>query len=93
MSAEEQAGVQEKSQAEQLILSLPALPEVEDFQVRLSDDWIGDPSLYITFRLRSGTLVDDAFLGRFNRYRLSVSKAILDTDISRFPYTDFEKAA
>lgn len=92
MNAVEQTGLNEKARAEHLIEAAPALPEVESFEVRLDEDWTGDPSLYITFRIKPDTVFDKNFYKRFNSYSNSVSFSILHSGISRFPYTRLEIA-
>ena len=93
MDTIEQTGLAEKAQAEQIIEAAPRLPEVDTFEVRLDEDWTGDPSLYITFRIKRGTVFNKDFYARFNGYANAISLKLLHSGISRFPYTSLETAA
>jgi hypothetical protein len=93
MTATELTGADEKARAEKLVAALPGIPEVASVTVRLDDDWSGDPSLYLTFRLRGGVQVDDAFIKRFLDYSTRVQSEIFRSGISRFPYARMELAA
>ncbi len=89
----EHDGAAEKQKAEELIDSVPRMPEVDHVSVRLDKDWTGDPSLVLTFHLRQDTVVDDAFAARYVDYTSQVQDRILQSGVSRFPYTQVKRAA
>ena len=93
MTATEQSGLEEKAQAERVIATLPKLPEIDSFNVRLDNDWSGDPSLYVTFQIRPGADYNLDFYKRFGEFRMSVINAVFGPDMTRFPYISFEEAA
>ena len=93
MNSLEETGLAEKAQAEELIAATPRMPEVEGVSVRLDEDWSGDPSLYLTFRIKADATFDEGFFLRFNEYAGEVQKRILHSGISRFPYTRLQEAA
>jgi hypothetical protein len=86
-------GLAEKAKAEELVASVPPMPEVESVDVRLYDDYSGEAALYLTFHIKSGALYDDAFFLRFNQYKHHVRTKILNSGISRFPYARLQEAA
>ena len=89
----EQDGVAEKQKAEELIASVPRMPEVEHVSVRLDTDWTGDPSLVLIFHIRHDAVVDDAFAAKYVDYTSQVQDKILQSGVSRFPYTRVKRAA
>ena len=93
MNATEQDAQEELTQAEVIIAATPRLPEVESFAVKLYEDWTGDPSLYITFRIRRDAVYDESFFRRFHAYSNQVTRNVLDSGITRFPYTRLESQA
>ncbi len=93
MTLLETEGIAEKQRAEDLVASAPKMPGIDHVSVDLGSSWTGDPSLYLTFYLQSDVLVDDAFASRFVDYSASIIDKILQSGISRFPYTHVKRAA
>ena len=82
-----------KAKGEQLISAIPLIPEVEAIGVEPYLDHTGDRALQLTFHLRRGVAVDDAFFEKFHPFKALVQTRILHSDLERFPYTRLEKAA
>ena len=83
----------DREEVEQVIASFPPSSEIDSVDIRLDDDWSGDPSIYISFRLRKDANADDAFLSRFLDYTSRLTRLIIDKGVSRFPYTTLKDAA
>ena len=86
-------GHAEKRQAEEIIASTPKMPGIDSVSVGLGSDWSGDPSLNLTFLLQHDCVIDDDFARRFVDYSASVVDKILQSGVSRFPYTRVKRAA
>ncbi len=86
-------GDADKIQAEEIIASTPKMPGIDSVSVGLSNDWTGDPSLNLTFLLQHDCVIDDDFARRFVDYSASVVDKILQSGVSRFPYTRVKRAA
>ena len=93
MTMAAQDGMAEKQKAEQLIESVPKMAEIEGVSVQLATDSAGDPSLFITFSLRPGSVVNDTFASSFVDYVAEIQSKILQSGVSRFPYTRLGRAA
>jgi len=83
----------DKAKAEELISTVPLIPEVESIDVELYTDNTGDPSFQLIFHVRQGVSVDREFMPRFLKFSAAVQTKILHSDINRFPYTRIVKAA
>lgn len=83
----------DRTKAQQLVYTVPLIPEVESIDVELYTDHSGDPAFQLTFRLRRDITVDDEFMDRFIAFAGQVQTAILHSDLNRFPYTRLERAA
>jgi hypothetical protein len=82
-----------KAKAEELISTIPLMPEVEAIDVELYTDNTGDPSFQLLFHVRKGVTVDREFMPRFLKFSAAVQTKILHSDINRFPYTRIVQAA
>lgn len=83
----------DKAKAEELIRSIPRMPEVESVSVELYTDHTGDPAFQLVFRVRRDVQVDREFIGRFLEYSAKLQTQILHSELGRFPYTRIEQAA
>ncbi|HEY1994135.1 MAG TPA: hypothetical protein VGG81_07010 [Edaphobacter sp.] len=83
----------DKATAEQLISTIPLIPEVESIDVQLYTDHDGDPSFQLIFHVRREVQVDKAFIRRYVDFTGLVQTKILHSDLNRFPYTRLEQAA
>jgi hypothetical protein len=83
----------DKAKAEELISTVPLIPEVESIDVELYEDHTGDPSFQLIFHVRPEVKIDDAFMDRFLEFSAIVQTKILHSDLNRFPYKRIEQAA
>jgi hypothetical protein len=93
MSALVDTGQLDKAKAEELIATIPLIPEVERIEVELDNDHAGDPSFQLLFHVRREIDVDKTFIRRYIDFAGLVQTRILHSDLSRFPYTRMEQAA
>jgi len=93
MASVQEHNRQAQEKAEQIVASIPLLPEVDGVDVKPYTDNTGDDALQLVFRLRPGILVDQEFIKRFNEYSGRVQTAILHSGVNRFPYTRLKEVA
>jgi hypothetical protein len=83
----------DKAKAEELISTIPLMPEVESIDVELYQDHSGDPSFQLVFHVKRTVQLDDAFMDRFLDFSATVQTKILHSDLNRFPYKRIEQTA
>ena len=95
MSTLVDTGQLDKAKAEQLISTIPLIPEVERIEVELYTDHTGDPAFQIVYYLRKDVVfeLNDELGKRFEEFKGVIQTAILHSDLNRFPYTKLERAA
>jgi hypothetical protein len=86
-------GQLDKAKAEELISTIPLIPEVERIEVELYTDHDGDPAFQLIFHVRREVEVDKAFIRRYIDFSGVFETKILHSDLNRFPYTRLEQAA
>ena len=85
--------LEQKAKIEELVHSVPRLPEIERVTISFDKDWSGDPALYLAFVVRPDVKVDEAFVDKFLDYTGAVQTKILHSGIDLFPYTWLQQAA
>ncbi len=83
----------DKAKAEELISTIPLIPEVESIDVELYTDHTGDAAFRLIFNVRKDVKVDREFMRHFLKFSFIVETAILHSGIDRFPYTRIKQAA
>lgn len=83
----------DKAKAEELISTIPLMPEVKSIDVELYTDHTGDPAFRLIFLVRGDVKIDSSFMDRFLRFSAIVQTAILHSGLNRFPYTRIVQAA
>ena len=93
MTLTEEQGEREKTSAEELIAATDPFPGVESVRVELGEDHTGDPSMWLIFRIRPGSQVDESWIQAFSEYSTKLSLKLIHSGLTRFPYTRLEPAA
>ena len=83
----------EKEKAEQIIADTPLMDGIESVSIELGDDQSGDPAMWLVFHLQRDLQADDPWLKRFNEYTSKIDMRIIDSGLTRFPYTRLRQAA
>lgn len=83
----------EKETAEQIIAATPLMNGVERITVELGDDHSGDPAMWLIFHLEAGLNADEPWLIRFNEFSGLLGQRMIDSGLTRFPYTRLRNAA
>jgi len=83
----------EKEKAEQIIADTPLMDGIESVSIELGDDQSGDPAMWLVFHLQRDLQADDPWLKRFNEYSSKIDMRIIDSGLTRFPYTRLRQAA
>ena len=84
---------QEKMLAEEIVAATKPFIGVENVRVELTEDYTGDPSLRLVFRLRPGLDADEGWVREFSEYSTGLVLELLRSGLSRFPHTWIEPAA
>jgi hypothetical protein len=93
MTIAEQQDEHEKATAEELIATTQPFPGVESVRVELGEDHTGDPSMWLIFRIRPGSEVDETWIRAFSEYSTKLGLKLIHSGLTRFPYTRLEPAA
>ncbi len=93
MTHDEEQDQIEIQKAEQFIAETPQIEGVETVHVRLDRDWSGDPAMYLIFTLRKSLDADKEWIHRFIDYSSAIQQKIIDSGLTRFPYTQLDRAA
>ena len=93
MNVAEDQGQLEKAKAEQIIADTPSMDGVESVSVELGDDQTGDPAMWLVFYLRHDMVADKQWHERFSEYSRQIDMRIIDSGLTRFPYTRLRRAA
>ena len=93
MAVTEDQGQLEKQKAEQIIAGTPLMDGIESISVELGDDQSGDPAMWLVFHLKHDLKADDHWLERFNNYSGQIDMKIIQSGLTRFPYTRLRQAA
>jgi len=93
MRVSEEEGLLEKEKAEQIIAETPLMDGIERITVELGDDHTGDPAMWLVFHMRRDLEPDDQWLRRLNEYSGQLGLKIIDSGLTRFPYTRLRHAA
>jgi hypothetical protein len=93
MAVIEDQGQLEKRAAEQIIAETPLMDGLESITVELGDDHTGEPAMWLVCYMRPDLKVDDSWLRRLNEYSNRLGLKIIDSGLTRFPYTRLRRAA
>jgi hypothetical protein len=93
MAVIEDQGQLEKRAAERIIADTPLMDGLESITVELGDDHTGDPAMWLVCYMRPDLKVDDSWLRRLNEYSNRLGLKIIDSGLTRFPYTRLRRAA
>ncbi len=93
MAVIEEEGQLEKRAAEQIIADTPLMDGLESISVELGDDHTGDPAMWLVCYMQPDLKVDDSWLRRLNEYSNRLGLKIIDSGLTRFPYTRLRRAA
>ena len=83
----------EKQKAEQFIAETPMMDGIVNARVELGEDQTGDPAMWLVFSLRPDLEFDRKTARRFIEYAAVIQTKILQSGLTRFPYTRLEHAA
>lgn len=93
MRVSDEQGQLEKEKAEQIIADTPLMDGIESISVELGDDHSGDAAMWLVFHMRQDLQADDSWLKRLNVYSQQLGIRIIDSGLTRFPYTRLRRAA
>ena len=83
----------EQEQAESLLADVIPFIGVESMRVELGEDFTGDPSIWIVFRLRKDFRGDVPWVRAFAEHSTKLTIKLINGGVSRFPYTRIERSA
>ncbi len=84
---------EDQTRAKENLGQSPLPPEIYDVVMEFKDDSSGQPSIYLSFKLKPGAAVDQPSIARISRYMSGVLDQLLRSGISRFPYASLDEAA
>ncbi|MES2392183.1 MAG: hypothetical protein V4555_11120 [Acidobacteriota bacterium] len=93
MMATEDQGQLEKAKAEQIIAETPLMDGINGVTVELGEDHTGDPAMWLIFQMQPGVNPTDVWLQRFNEFSGKLGLKLIDSGLTRFPYTRLRNAA
>ena len=93
MNVSEEHGQLEKQKAEQIIADTSLMDGIESISVELGEDHTGDPAMRLVFLMNRDVKPDDNWYDRFNEFSHQLGMRIIDSGLTRFPYTQLRPAA
>lgn len=84
---------EDQTRAKEILSKFPLPPEVCDVVMEFKDDSSGQPSLYLSFQVKPGAVLDKPSIARISRYMSGILDQLLRSGISRFPNASLDEAA
>jgi hypothetical protein len=84
---------EDQSRTTQILNESPLPPEIFDVAMDFKNDSSGEPSIYLSFQVKPGVVLDKESIARISRYMSGVLDRLLRSGISRFPYASLDEAA
>jgi hypothetical protein len=93
MRVSDEHGQLEKEKAEQIVADTPLMDGIESITVELGEDHTGDPAMWLIFLMNRDVRPDNNWYDRFNEFSHQLGMRIIQSGLTRFPYTRLRPAA
>jgi hypothetical protein len=69
-----------------IVDGIPRPDDVKGYDVEFGSDWEGDPAVYVWFLVEDDLRPSEEKLERVGRYKNEVRRALLDAELSHWPF-------
>lgn len=78
--------VDEDATIRRIVDGMPPPDDVKGYDVEFGSDWEGDPAVYVWFLVDDDLRPSEEKLERVGRYMDKVTRALLDAELSHWPF-------